>query len=69
MWKGSAFQSWDQLTNAWHEAMGNLNGALTDIKGRVGNAGQFYDRGEQEQTSSLNSTMSGAAWDATKFRG
>jgi WXG100 family type VII secretion target len=69
VWKGSAFTSWDQLTRAWHEAMTGLNSALTDIKGRVGNAGQLYDRYEEEQTQQLNATMASAAWDGTKFRG
>jgi hypothetical protein len=49
--------------------MAQLNSALADVKGRVGNAGQLYDRYEAEQTSQLDSTMAGAAWDATKFRG
>ena len=69
VWKGSAYGSWDRLTQAWHLAMKDLNTALTDIKGRVGNAGQLYDRYEAEQTSQLDSTMAGAAWDSTKFRG
>jgi WXG100 family type VII secretion target len=69
VWKGSAYGSWDRLTAAWHEAMTQLNSALDDIKGRVGNAGALYDRYETEQTDQLNSTMAGAAWDSTKFRG
>jgi len=68
-WKGTSYGSWDRLTQAWHLAMKDLNTALTDIKGRVGNAGQLYDRYEAEQTSQLDSTMAGAAWDSTKFRG
>lgn len=69
VWKGTAFQSWDRLTQAWQQAMKDLNGALTDIKGRVGNAGALYDRYEAEQTQSLDSTMASATWDAAKFRG
>jgi WXG100 family type VII secretion target len=69
VWKGTAYGSWDQLTRAWHEAMAGLNSALSDIKGRVGSAGQLYDRYEQEQTQQLNATMASAAWDGTKFKG
>jgi WXG100 family type VII secretion target len=69
VWKGSAYGSWDRLTQAWHEAMSGLNSALSDIKGRVGNAGGLYDRYETEQTQQLDSTMASAAWDSTKFRG
>lgn len=68
VWKGTSYGSWDKLTQAWHDAMAQLNQALTDIKGRVGNAGQLYDTYESEQTSQLDSTMASAAWDATKFR-
>jgi len=69
VWKCTSYGSWDRLTQAWHQAMADLNGALTDIKGRVGNAGALYDRYEAEQTQQLDSTMAGAAWDATKYRG
>jgi WXG100 family type VII secretion target len=69
VWKGTAYGSWDRLTAAWHEAMTGLNSALTDIKGRVGNAGSLYDRYHAEQTDQLNATTASAAWDSTKFRG
>jgi WXG100 family type VII secretion target len=69
VWKGSAYGSWDKLTQAWQEAMAGLNSALGDIKSRVGNAGSLYDRYETEQTQQLDSTMASAAWDSTKFRG
>ena len=69
MWKGSAFGSWDRLTQSWHQAITDLNSALTGITGRVGDAGKLYDRYEGEQTSQLDSTMASAAWDSTKFRG
>jgi ESAT-6 family protein len=69
VWRGTSYGSWDRLTQAWHQAMADLNSALTDIKSRVGNAGQLYDRYEAEQTQQLDSTMASAAWDATKFRG
>jgi WXG100 family type VII secretion target len=68
VWKGSAYGSWDQLTRAWHEAMGELNGALDDIRGRVGNAGALYDRYHAEQTGHLSGVNASANWDATKFR-
>jgi WXG100 family type VII secretion target len=69
VWKGSAFQSWDQLTQKWNAAMADLNKALTDIKGKVGNAGRLYDTYHGEQQAQLQSTMASANWDATKFRG
>jgi WXG100 family type VII secretion target len=69
VWQGTSYGSWDRLTTAWHQAMADLNSALNDIKARVGNAGQLYDRYEAEQTQQLDSTMASAAWDATKFRG
>ena len=69
VWKGSAYRSWDQLTQAWHEAMRGLNGALSDITSRVGDAGRLYDRYEGEQAQQLQSAMAGAGWDAAKFRG
>ena len=68
VWKGSSYQSWDKLSKAWHDAMKQLNSALTDIQGRVGNAGQLYDRYEGEQSASLDSAMASASWDSTKFR-
>jgi WXG100 family type VII secretion target len=69
VWKGSAFQSWSQLTAKWNEAIAGLNKALADIKGRVGNAGQLYDTYHAEQTSQLQSTTNAQNWDGTKFRG
>jgi WXG100 family type VII secretion target len=69
VWRGSAFQSWSQLTARWNEAMAGLNKALADIKGRVGSAGQLYDTYHTEQTSQLQSTMNSQNWDGTKFRG
>jgi ESAT-6 family protein len=68
VWKGSAYSSWDQLTNAWNQAMLDLNSALAEIKGRVGNAGGLYDRYHAEQTSHLSQTTASADWDAAKFR-
>ncbi|MGC9668866.1 WXG100 family type VII secretion target [Planosporangium sp. 12N6] len=69
VWKGSAFQSWAQLTAKWNEAMADLNKALTDIKSRVGTSGQLYDTYHAEQTSQLQATTNQANWDGAKFRG
>ncbi|MFC7547921.1 WXG100 family type VII secretion target [Plantactinospora sp. GCM10030261] len=69
VWKGAAFQSWDQLTQRWNQAMADLNKSLTDIKQRVGSAGQLYDTYHSEQTSQLQQTMGSANWDSAKFRG
>ncbi len=68
-WQGTAFGSWQQLTTAWNDAMADLNKALADIKGRVGNAGGLYDTYHQQQTEQLTSTLGSANWDGTKFRG
>ena len=54
---------------AWHDAMAQLNSALAQVKGRVGNAGALYDTYEAQQTSDLDSVMASAAWDSTKFSG
>jgi hypothetical protein len=51
VWKGTAYGSWDQLTRAWDEAMLDLNSALAEIKGRVGDSGGLYDPYPAEQTS------------------
>jgi WXG100 family type VII secretion target len=69
VWKGASFSSWDALTQAWHDAMAQLNSALTEVKSRVGNAGQLYDAYEGEQAGQMDSVMGSASWDATKFRG
>ncbi len=68
VWKGAAFQSWDQLTKRWNQAMADLNKSLEDIKSRVGNAGRLYDTYHAEQASQLQSTMGSANWDGAKFR-
>lgn len=66
-WKGTSFGSWQELTNAWNEAMAGLNKALTDVKSRVGNAGSLYDQYHNEQTEALAKTMGGADFAAAKF--
>jgi WXG100 family type VII secretion target len=68
-WQGTAFGSWEQLTAAWTSAMGDLNKALGDIKGRVGNAGGLYDTYHQQQAEQLASVAGSANWDGAKFRG
>ena len=67
-WKGTSYTSWDQLTNAWNEAIKNLNGALGSIKGNVGNAGQLYNTYEQHQTEALTGAYGSASWDSAKFK-
>ena len=68
--QASAFtSSIEPLTTAWNDAMADLNKALADIKGRVGNAGGLYDTYHQQQTEQLTSTLGSANWDGTKFRG
>lgn len=69
VWRGAAFQSFDGLQNRWTAASRDLNSALQDIQGRVGNSGQIYDAGHAEQQQGIQRTDSGANWDATKFRG
>ena len=66
-WKGTSYNSWESLTNAWNEAMKDLNAALTSIKGNVKNAGGVYDQYESQQTEQLSSTMGSASWDSAKF--
>jgi WXG100 family type VII secretion target len=69
VWRGAAFQSFDSLQTRWQQATRDLNSALQDIQGRVGNSGQIYDAGHAEQQSNINKTNSSANWDAAKFRG
>ena len=66
-WQGTAFGSWSDLTKAWHDAMKDLNAALSSIRGRVGDAGHLYDQFHSQQAQHLRSTMASANWDGTKF--
>jgi WXG100 family type VII secretion target len=66
-WKGASFTSWTALTQAWNDAMKDLNSALASIKGNVKNAGSLYDTYESQQTEALSSVQAGASWDAAKF--
>lgn len=68
VWKGAAFQSFDGLQNRWSNASKDLNSALKDIEGRVGNSGQVYDAGHAEQQQGIQKADTGANWDGTKFR-
>jgi WXG100 family type VII secretion target len=69
VWQGASFRSWSALTTSWHEAMAQLNSALDDVRSRVGSAGQLYDTHEAEQGSNMETVLSSASWDGTKFRG
>lgn len=68
VWQGTSFGSWTELTNAWSEAMKGLNKALTDIKGRVSNAGSLYNQYEAEQDADLKKAQGGADWAGTVVR-
>lgn len=57
VWQGTAYGSWQALTEAWNGAMANLNSALGDIKGRVGNAGALYDQYHTEQAEALSAVQ------------
>jgi uncharacterized protein YukE len=67
VWRGLGFGSWTELTRTWHEHMANLTGALRDIQGNVGDAGQIYDRYHAEQAADLQATTASADWDSAKF--
>lgn len=69
VWQGAAFGSFNALQQRWEACSRDLNSALGDIRGRVGNSGQIYDAGHAEQQQNIASTNAGAAWDAAKFRG
>ena len=58
-WKGSSVGSWQEMTEAWHESMSNVNQALEQLKSRVEGAGQAYQSGEEEQESTLQSRFAG----------
>lgn len=67
VWKGAAFSSFDQVATRWQQASTDLNSALDNIRGRVGNSAQIYDAGHAQQTADLNALNASANWDATKF--
>jgi WXG100 family type VII secretion target len=66
-WKGASYTSWASLTQAWNDAIRDLNQALQSIKGNVKNAGSLYDSYESQQTEALSSVQAGASWDGAKF--
>lgn len=68
VWQGTSYGSWEALTKAWSDAMKGLNKALTDIKGRVSNAGNLYNQYEAEQDADLKKDYSSSNWDATQVR-
>ncbi|MGL4177392.1 MAG: WXG100 family type VII secretion target [Dermatophilaceae bacterium] len=68
VWKGTAFQSFEQVQQRWEAASRDLNSALTDIRGRVGSSAQIYDAGHAEQAAGINQINASANWDASKFR-
>jgi len=68
VWQGTSYGSWGQLTEAWNTAMSGLNKALTDIKGRVGNAGGLYNQYEAEQDADLKKAHGSSNWDGTAVR-
>ncbi|MCA0154796.1 Uncharacterized protein conserved in bacteria (plasmid) [Tsukamurella tyrosinosolvens] len=67
-WKGQSFIAWDQLTTRWDASFKELNAALTTIRESVGQAGQLYTSGEQQQAANLEQAARGMAWDQAKFR-
>ena len=68
VWRGAAFQSFDQLQQRWQQASRDLNGALDDIRNRVGTSGATYDQHHAEQQATLQRALGAANFDAAKFR-
>ncbi|AQQ14234.1 hypothetical protein CGLAU_01215 [Corynebacterium glaucum] len=58
-WKGASVGAWENMTNAWSENMEMINQALGTLTGRVDDAGQQYQSGEQEQTDELQQAFAG----------
>jgi len=69
VWQGTAYRSFDALQKRWQDASKQLNGALGDVRRRVGDAGKLYDQYHAEQASTIGRANSSANWDGTKFRG
>lgn len=69
VWKGSSFTSFDGVQQRWQQASRELNRALSEIRGRVGNSAQIYESGHQQQTADINQINASANWDASAFRG
>ncbi|MDO4631196.1 MAG: WXG100 family type VII secretion target [Corynebacterium sp.] len=58
-WKGDSVNAWEQMTQAWHDNMEQVNTALQELTGRVDEAGKAYVSGEQEQASTLQQRFAG----------
>jgi WXG100 family type VII secretion target len=69
VWRGAAFQSFAQLQQRWEQASRDLNLALGDIRGRVGEAGALYDQYHADQQATIGRAAGAAAWDAARFTG
>ncbi len=69
VWRGAAFQSFDQLSQRFTQAQRDLNTALAGIQARVGTSGRVYDTHHAEQQSQIARTAASADWDAAAFRG
>jgi WXG100 family type VII secretion target len=69
VWRGAAFQSFDQLQQRWEQASRDLNLALGEIRGRVGEAGTLYDQYHADQQATIGRAAGAAAWDAARFTG
>lgn len=67
VWKGRAFQSFDQLQQHWAQAARDLSKALEGVQSRVRNAGALYDRYHADQQSAIQRVDKSAAWDDARF--
>lgn len=62
-WKGTSVDAWNNMTQAWSENMDQVRSALDELTNRVDQAGQEYQAGEQEQTSTLQQRFAGMNFD------
>lgn len=60
-WQGGSADAWASLTETWNSAIAQLNNALQEITGKVGNAGAVYDRYHQQQQEKLTQQQGQAA--------
>ncbi|MDO4762464.1 MAG: WXG100 family type VII secretion target [Corynebacterium sp.] len=58
-WKGSSVDAWNNMTEAWHANMEQVNQALDELTGRVEQAGKDYQAGEEDQTATLQQRFAG----------
>lgn len=61
-WKGSSVAAWDNMTEAWHENMTQINNALQELTGRVDQAGKDYQTGEEEQAEMIRNRFAGMSF-------